>query len=151
MANEYGIVTDIAGRTAWVMTQRSSACESCSSRGSCMSDGGGKTMRVNVDNPVQAGVGDRVMIHMHTGSLLKATFLLYVIPILAMLAGAGIGQWLGIRYGIDPNGAAVALGVAALVAGVAGMRLKANALARRSEYRPVIVRILGPGASGNGG
>lgn len=150
MATEYGVVTETAGATAWVTTRRSSACESCSSRGSCMSEGGSQEMRVQVDNPVRADVGDRVLIHLHTGSLLKATFLLYVIPILCMLAGAGAGQWLGTRYGLDPNGAAVGFGIAALLIGVAGMRRKANALAQRADYRPAIVRVLGPDVSYNG-
>ena len=45
-------------------------------------------MEVDAVNSVGAQVGDRIMLYFETGSLLKATFLLYIFPILCMLLGA---------------------------------------------------------------
>ena len=49
-------------------------------------------MEVEAFNTADARVGDRIVLNIKTASLLKATFLLYVFPILAMIAGEVLGQ-----------------------------------------------------------
>lgn len=147
MAIEEGIVFKIGdpgAGTAWVRTIRSSACASCSSRDICHVDGGseaGKEMTVEAVNQANAQVGDRIVLNIQTGSLLKATFLLYVFPILAMIAGALLGQTLAGMRGGDPSAwAAIAgflfFGLAFLVIRVADRRLSNDA-----RYKPVIIKV----------
>jgi hypothetical protein len=61
-------------------------------------------MEVEAINTARARVGDRIVLNIQTGSLLKATFLLYVFPILAMIAGAVLGQTVAGMRGSDPSG-----------------------------------------------
>ena len=50
------------------------------------------------------------MLNIKTSSLLKATFLLYVFPVLAMIAGALLGQTVAGMRGSDPSGLSALLG-----------------------------------------
>jgi sigma-E factor negative regulatory protein RseC len=115
MATEEGVVFKMGASgagTAWVKTTRSSACESCSSRDTCHGEGGGKEMEMEVEaiNTADARVGDRIVLNIRTASLLKATFLLYVFPILAMIAGAVLGQAVAVMRDADPSGLSALFG-----------------------------------------
>lgn len=140
MATEEGIVTDVHARTAWVKTTQSSACKHCSAKDSCETQG--REMRVEAINLANAGSGDRVVISFETSSLLKATFLLYVFPILCMIAGAVIGQNLAPRFHTDGSVLSALFGFAFLFAAVAFVKITGNKMARKAAYQPKIVRII---------
>ena len=92
MTKEEGVVIKTDTATAWIKTIKTSACASCSAKSSCHTMGGGKEMEVEAINTAGARIGDRVVIGFETASLLKASFLLYVFPILGLILGAFIGQ-----------------------------------------------------------
>ena len=146
MAIEKGIVVDMGaagGRTAWVETVASSACESCSSRESCHAGPGKSTRKVEAINEVGAKIGDHIQLSMDSASLLKASFLLYLFPILCMLAGGLTAQAIFSRFFQDPS--YIAAGTAFLFLGVALLvvRIKGNRLGAQAAYQPKIIRILG--------
>ena len=148
MATEEGIVFKMGAPgagTAWVKTTRSSACETCSSKGASHGEGGGKEMEMEVEafNTADARVGDRIVLNIKTASLLKATFLLYVFPILAMIAGAVLGQTVAVIRGTDPSGLSALFGflffgLAFIVIRITGRRLSTN-----TSYQPAIIKIRG--------
>lgn len=137
------MVVRVDATGTWVKTIRNEVCDSCSSRGACHTMGGGREMEVAVTNPIEAGVGDRVVLKLETGPFLKATFLIYMFPILMLVAGAAAGEWISRSFGIDSPLASALLGVGALAAGLVFMRARANRLAQRVEYRPRITRVVG--------
>ena len=51
----------------------------------------GKPLRVWVKNPINARVGQSVEIELEAATLLSATFIAYGVPLLAFLAGIGLG------------------------------------------------------------
>lgn len=142
MATEEGTVIKIDSRGTWVKTTQSSACAGCSARSSCHSRPGGKDMEVKVVNDVGAVEGDRILLGIETGPLLKATFLLYVFPILALMVGAFIGNGLAGRFGGDETTLSVFTGIVCFGASVLWMRGRANRMAARQAYRPRIVRVI---------
>ena len=99
-------------------------------------------MEVEVINEVGAKVGDRIVLSFETGSLLKATFLLYVFPILLLIAGAVIGQETASYLDLNPSGFAAAAGFSFFFAALLIVKIKANQLAKKNEYRPKIIKIL---------
>jgi sigma-E factor negative regulatory protein RseC len=103
MATEHGIVTRIDSGEAWVKTVKSGSCEGCSARGACHSLSDSGEMEVNAINEAGARVGDRIVLSFDTSSLLKATFLLYVFPILLLIIGAGIGQGTAPYFNFNPS------------------------------------------------
>ena len=103
--------------------------------------GGGNDMEVEAINAANADVGDHVVISFDTSSLLKATFLLYVFPILCLLAGALIGQELAPRFQMDPSGASAGFGFLLFFISVFIVRLTGNRMSRQHAYQPKIIRI----------
>ena len=142
MATERGIVTRVTPTAAWVKTIRSEACAHCEAKGHCNVIGNGEEVEVETLNPAGAGIGDRVVITFETGSFLKANFLLYVLPILMMIAGALVGQRLAPAMGLEASAAAVIGGFLLFILTMVFVRQRANRLARNEAYRPKITRIL---------
>jgi sigma-E factor negative regulatory protein RseC len=142
MATEEGIVIKLGDSTAWVKTTRSSACKACASRGSCHTKEQGQEMEVEVTNPVGAKIGDRIVLYFETASLLKAAFLLYVFPVLCMLAGAALGHWLSLQYQINPSLGSAATGFLCLALSFILVKMRGDKLAHKDNYKPRIVRIL---------
>ncbi len=142
MATERGIVTRVTPTAAWVKTVRSDACAHCEARGYCKAVGEGEEVEVETLNPAGAGIGDRVVISFETGSFLKANFLLYVFPILMMIAGALVGQRFAPAAGIDESAAAVIGSLVLFLPTMVFVRSRANRLGRQDSYRPKITRVL---------
>jgi sigma-E factor negative regulatory protein RseC len=144
MATERGVVIRLGppdSGMAWVQTQRSSACKSCASRHSCNPGEQGKEMEVEAINQAGARVGDEIILNLDTGPLLKATFLLYVVPILCMIVGAVVGHGYALSRGWDPSALSAVLSLVALAISFVFVRLQGNQLSRKNAYKPQIVRI----------
>ena len=132
----------VEGGTAWVKTRRGSACASCSARHACASpDGDGQDMEVEAINAAGAATGDFVMVSIESAALLKATFLLYVFPVICMIAGAFAGNTAGQFFNIEGSTASV-IGAAGFFAiSFLLIRYKGNRMAENQHYRPKIIRI----------
>ncbi len=140
---EEGVVIRLASGMAFVKTIKSSACESCTAKDSCNTMGGGKEMEVEAINTAGANIGDRVTLGFETAPLLKISFLLYVFPILCLIAGAALGQHFAPNYELDP--VAISVGsaflfffIAFLFIKVVGKRLEGD-----TKYRAKVIRISG--------
>ena len=110
MTREEGVVIKTDAKTAWIKTVKTDACASCSAKSSCHTLGGGKEVEVEAINTAGARIGDRVVIGFETAPLLKATFLLYVFPILGLLLGAFIGQTAAPLFSLNPSAASIIVG-----------------------------------------
>ena len=142
MATEHGIVIRTDSGEAWVKTIKSGSCEGCSARGACHSLSDSGDMEVNAINKAGAKVGDRIVLSFETSSLLKATFLLYVFPILLLITGAAIGQETAPYFNVNPSGFSAIIGFSFFFAAVLVIKFKANKMAKKNEYRPKIIRVL---------
>lgn len=145
MATEPGVVTKIGSngpRTVWVKTVPSGACESCASRHDCSAASGGKEREVEVLNDLGAAVGDQIQLAISTGSLLKATFLLYIFPVLCMLGGGIAGHVIAMRLHWDTSLLSAIVAFTGLAVAMLGVRFGGNRLARKAAYQPRIIRIL---------
>jgi sigma-E factor negative regulatory protein RseC len=138
MASEEGIVTKIDGAMAEVKTVKSDACASCSAKGFCHD--AGREMTVTVVNSANARPGDRVRLEIATGAYVKVMFLLYIVPVIALMAGAGIGLAVG---GEDAAALGALIGFALSVVVV---RIKGRRMGAMSAYQPRIARVLERGA-----
>ncbi len=89
--NETGIVVEVEGKRAKVIFARKPACKNC---GACIKAGADEMM-VELENTLDAKVGDTVAVTMNSSSFMGATLIMYGIPLLALLAGLGIPMLLG--------------------------------------------------------
>lgn len=84
-----GYISKVEGNMAQVIVRRVSACgHNCASCGSSCSVPG---ITVNIENTVDAKEGDFVEIRLKTRTVLKSAFLVYIIPLILMVFGTGIG------------------------------------------------------------
>jgi len=143
LATEQGVVTRVGIGTAWIKTTKSEACKACSARNTCHSMGG-EEVEVEVINAANAQPGDRVVISFETSSLLKATFLIYVFPIVCLLAGALVGRELAPLLDWGESIAAGVVGFSAFFVSMLFVYFKANRMGRQDQYRPQVIRVLGP-------
>lgn len=142
MATEHATVTEVKDQDTWVEATPSAACEGCASRGSCHAVGKEKN-RVQVINLLDARIGDAVAITFETGSLLKALFLLYMVPIFALLGGACVGNWLiAPILEKDPSIVSAATGFLCFFGAIWLSKQKASQLEMHDAYRPKITRII---------
>ncbi len=142
MATEKGIVTKIDSTTAWVKTTKTHACKACAARASCNVMGGGKEMEVQAINYAGAKVGEEVMLSFETSPLLKATFMLYVLPILFLMAGAYLGNKLAPVLNLNESSLSIITGFLFFGIVVMYVKSKGNKMAQKDEYRPKVIKIL---------
>lgn len=88
--NQVGYVTRVNGNLANVMFKRMSGCgDNCAScGGSCEVP----PMLLEMENTASAKPGDSVEVLMEDNTFFKLTFFAYVLPLIFMLAGIGIGH-----------------------------------------------------------
>ena len=142
MATEEGIVLKLQSpTTALVKTTKSSACEGCSSKESCNSMGSGKEMEVEVINPANAKEGDKVVIEFKSSSLLKASFLIHIFPILCLVAGAIVGQEVAVKFSLDKSATSAIFGFLFFVLAFLIVRLVGEKMADKDSYKPRIIRV----------
>jgi sigma-E factor negative regulatory protein RseC len=99
-------------------------------------------MEVEALNVAGARVGDRIALTFDTAPLLKATFFIYVFPILGMIAGAVIGLQIGEALGLNPSGCSAVGAFLFLFAAISLVKIKGNKMAEDHAYRPKITRII---------
>ena len=142
MATEQGIVTKIEPTGTWVRALPSSSCDGWTAKGSCHAVGGGPEKEVKVINAAGARVGDRIVMNFQTSSLLKVTFMLYVLPILFLIIGAIIGQKLSTVIQINTSISSIIMGFLFFFVTVWIIKSRANKMAAKDQYQPKIIKIL---------
>jgi len=144
MIEEVGTVVELKGKhTAVVMCQKSSLCENCATNGHCVLGDDDKTRFIDVQNSLGATVGENVRIATSTKSFLQSSFLLYIVPLIALVIGAIVGKLTGENFatGLDPNLLSAVFGVFFMIGSFVVIRVGSTALDQES-YMPKIVAIL---------
>jgi len=145
MQEEVGTVIESRGGTARVLVKRNSACDHCPSRYCCASLGG-DLKAIDVSNVIGAEKGQKVKIGISPKAVLKASLILYMVPILALIIGAVLGNYLGAQHN-DIWSFSMGIGF------FAGSYIVIKALSKRfegkAEYLPVVTEILASQISGH--
>lgn len=95
---QVGHVVDIKEGKAIVMVKRHDVCGKCGGCGVAVSGSGDNY--VEAVNAVNAAIGQNVRVAMKTSHVLKASFVVYIVPIIALLAGIWLGQTLERMFGV---------------------------------------------------
>jgi len=141
-----GVVKGVQGRTALVITQFEPECESCKAKHACSSLGGsGANMEVKARNTAGAQVGDIVTLSIGGASFLKVTFIVYMVPILALAGGALCGYGIATLFAANKDFLVGGLGALGLLGSFFWLKKKATKLAARKEYTPEIISKRSPG------
>jgi sigma-E factor negative regulatory protein RseC len=144
MITEQGIVQEVAATKAFIVINRTSACAGCHGQSGCRPSES-KDMIIEAINELNAKVGDRVQISLPTGSLLKATFLVYFLPVVALVIGAIAGGKLGpFLLGFNSTLGSILCGFGAMAAVLLAVKWFDRSIDAKPNYWPRITRILPP-------
>ena len=144
MIEEVGTVVELKSKMiAVVMCTKSSLCENCATNGNCALGDDDNTRLIEVHNLLGAEVGEQVRIATTTKSFLQSSFLLYIVPLIALVIGAIAGLLVGekIPTGLDPNLLSAIFGVFFMIGSFVVLRVGSSALNKES-YMPKIIEII---------
>ena len=93
MIEEYGIVKEVSNNNAIVVGNRGSMCGNCPSKGMCHPFGDENSkVEIFAINNINAKPGDKVKVIIKENILLKASFLVYGIPVFSLIIFSIIGK-----------------------------------------------------------
>jgi sigma-E factor negative regulatory protein RseC len=143
MIEEEGIVIETTGGLAKVSILAKSACEKCASSEVCHPQGEDSFMEAS--NPLGAKKGQKVKVVVAPQIYLKASIILYGIPMTVFVTAAIIGKNLAQKFSGEANSDLWAFisGMALMVVSFFFLRRYNKKVEKTQEYKPVIVEILG--------
>ncbi|NMB41247.1 MAG: SoxR reducing system RseC family protein [Firmicutes bacterium] len=113
----YGQVMKLTGKdTALVKVRQHHACAGCGACGRVFGDPEQRDiLTVEVDNPIGAKEGQLVCLEIGESEMLFAAVLLYLVPLLGLLAGLFAGRSLALNHGLNGNPELWGLGLGLLL------------------------------------
>ncbi len=136
MEKEVGTVKTISNGRAMVVLKSKAGCSTCGARFACAA-GEGPVRELRIANTLNARPGERVEIGFKPGSRVLASFIIFVLPILLVLAGYFAGASAGRTQNSGILGAGAGLLIGLLLLAVLN-RLYASVEA----FRPRMLRRL---------
>ncbi|MBL4608910.1 MAG: SoxR reducing system RseC family protein [Pseudomonadales bacterium] len=141
MLEEHGRVVALDGGLAMIETVRITSCQSCEAKSTCGQGSiaevvGQKSCIISALNSLSLQVGDEVVVGLSESTLLKSALLVYLLPLVLMIAGAGGFQWL---YGTNDLVAAFGGGIGFL-AGFALVYLYNHQHKDDENFQPMVLR-----------
>ena len=117
MISQNAIVVATEPDRIWVEVERQSTCGGCQVRQGCgtgllAKHVGKRFNRISVPNNKTVFIGQQVTVAIPDDALLQGAFFMYLLPLLALFAGAGLAHWLKL-----PEAFQILAGLAALIAG----------------------------------
>lgn len=142
---ELGKVTDIKDRVATVKIQRSSSCGSCTACGMAKNQ---DEMLLTVSNELGAKLGDWVELDLESVSILKASAIVYLIPLISLILGVAGGYALAGQFSGDAELYGAVGGILLTILSFIGIRAMDPVLNKKGEYSPKMVSIINSSSKG---
>lgn len=143
MIEEEGVVVEAEGASAKVALLKKSACEQCAAAGVCHPTDADQSF-MEASNPLGAKKGQRVKVVVAPQVYLKASLILYGLPMAVFVTAAIIAKKTALAWGSAANS-----DLWAFFAGMSGLLLSFFFIKRYNtkvektqEYKPVIVQII---------
>lgn len=140
---ETGVVVACDGNTAWVKTIQRSSCATCQARHGCGQSSlqawfeRSDVIAVSIVDDAPT-VGESVSLSVASNALAKASMLVYLVPLLGLLAGLFLANAVSGREGLAVLGAGLGFAV-----GCVAVRYFSEALKNNIDYVPRLERRLG--------
>lgn len=133
----YGVVKEVRKNSATVMMERQDMCGECHA---CEMLSGKKVCTLTCQSTIPCKVGDRVEVALTNKRFLKATYIVYGIPLLGFIMGTALGYGLAqvITFGEEDLWVAIGAVIGTLI-GVGYIKW-ADKKEKYEEYLPHIIR-----------
>jgi sigma-E factor negative regulatory protein RseC len=137
MKNETsGIVIEVNGNIAKVRTSNHGDCENC---GACP---GAAASVINARNPIGAKPGQHVKFEVEESHMLKAAFIVYILPLIGIFLGALLGTLIGNSVGGNLMLFQVIGGAILFVLSLVYIKIFDKSAAKDDSVKPIIKSIL---------
>jgi sigma-E factor negative regulatory protein RseC len=147
MAQRIGLVIQLE-KDGWakVATERKGACNGCGPGHHCQSCLSSPKVVTSVLNQAGAKAGDLVTVSLDSGMILKNAAVLYLLPVVGLVASAILGVALSADWGISETGAGIGFGGAGFCLGFFVAVFISKRMSADDRLTPTISRIIQPGA-----
>ena len=137
-AEETAIVSSVDGDYVFLETQNSASCGNCSSKSGCGNVSSIFTLKtrnkLKINNTLKLKEGDSVIVALATDKLLKATVIMYLLPILSMFAFSLLAKlFLG-------ETASILMGLTGLFLGILWVKKFTQQSETAQQFQPKLVR-----------
>ena len=145
MISEQGIVEEIRRNTAVIKIEKSASCKHCADKDSCsVAD---RNMFIQVKNILNAKEGDRVEVSVPEGTFVKLSLMVYIFPVVSLMIGAILGNFLSNILITDPSATAAITAGLFLAASFLGLKVLDKKKNTGEKYSPRMTRIVFTGKS----
>ncbi|SDK55686.1 SoxR reducing system RseC family protein [Natronincola ferrireducens] len=135
-----GVITSVNDGMAKILMERHSSCGSCNA---CKMGKEDMKMEIEAINKANAQVGQRVEVSMEEQNLLAAAFIVYIIPLTALIIGVVLTSTLLTALGSGENDIYPALmGFIFMALTFVGIKKKEKDRKSNTKYIPVITAIV---------
>ena len=146
MLEEKAKVLSVEGETAQVYVEPNTSCSGCSAKNGCgtsiiASLFPQRNRIFTVNNPVKAAVGQNVIIGLDENVLQRASFLVYMIPLLGMLGGAVMGSYVADYFSLSGEPTSIVTGLSGMALGFVFIRKILGREKNGERYQARILRI----------
>ncbi|MCT8976006.1 SoxR reducing system RseC family protein [Clostridium sp. CX1] len=131
-----GIVIEVSGKIAKVKSSRHGDCKNC---GACPGD---NAAVLDVENSLGAKPGQRVLFEIKEENMLKAAFVVYILPLIAIFLGVLLGGWISEETGGSLRLFQIGGGIIAFILAFIYIKVFDKLAHNNEKMKPVITRIL---------
>lgn len=144
MLEEVGMVTSVDAGHAYVSAKPSSSCEGCSQKGACHVLGGSGDMIIKAANDARANVGDKVVVAISSRTFFKASALIYLLPVAALIVGGVLGKSAAarLRLNIQAEALSAILGAAFLVISFIAVKFLSGRIGKNEADQARVIKVL---------
>ena len=140
MIVETGRVASITDGKAMIEIEKGSACAKC--HAGCACDPGKSVMMIEANDPIGVHENQFVQLSIPNDSALRASFVVYVIPLCALIVGTLVGERLGMTFGIK-NVFEILGGFCFLGLSLIFVRYYNSIFGQDRRNQPLITKVLG--------
>jgi sigma-E factor negative regulatory protein RseC len=134
---EEGIIIEVfENNMAKVKVGRHGECKNC---GACPGD---SALVIEAQNLIGAKAGQKAAFEMKETNMLMAAFVVYIVPLVAILVGVVFGQAVAMRFGYSVQGFQIAGGILAFVLSIMNIKVFDKFAHNNKKMQPIITRIL---------
>ena len=145
MARTKGKVTGTtADGWARLIIERTGACSGCQTTHKCHSCLSHAKIETRALNRVGAQTGDLVSVSLNTEILLKSAAILYLLPVVGLMAGAFTGPAAGKMLGLSEMSSAILFGFVGLCLGFIFVVLYSRKMSAKNLLAPKIDKVIAP-------
>lgn len=144
MSYETGIVVEKSGSSVRVEAEAYHACASCAARHTCIPGGEVKKRSLVITNSIYAEPGDYVEFIIQEKSVVASSLLLYLFPVIALIAGSAAGLSLDHVFHVDKDLSAGICGLVAFLLSFVIIRLISPVISNSSSFMPKLTRKISP-------